>query len=55
MFRALRVEAVRCGKKALRKMQGQEKTDARMHAMNACIKAVLQQDFYMLPMWAQDL
>ena len=52
---AQRAEAVRCGKAALRKMRGQAKTIPRMYAMNACIKAVLGQDFHALPWWAQNL
>lgn len=55
MAKAQRAEAVRCGKLALRKMRGQKKTIPRMYAMNACIKAVTNQDFYLLPLWAQDL
>ena len=53
--KAKRAEAVRCGKAALRKMRGQEKTIPRMYAMSACIKAVTEQDFYLLPLWAQRL
>lgn len=53
--KAQRAEAVRCGKAALRKMRSQEKTIPRMHAMRACIKAVTNQDFYLLPLWARNL
>ena len=53
--KAQKAEAVRCGKAALRKMRGQRKTIPRMYAMRACIKAVTEQDFYSLPLWAQRL